>query len=107
MLYLITSPPVMQPGNYVCDEIATERAAEMIKGADSTQTLRSFVQFGSTRFAIQKLCNIKVELVRKISLPNPQDGDVYLEVRLKADTEKGRVDAPDLEFFQIRFASKE
>ena len=107
MLYLITSPPVMQPGNYICDQISTERAAEMIKEADASQKLRSFVQFGSTRFAIQKLCNIKVELVRKISLPNPQDGDVYLEVRLKADTEKGRIDAGDLQFFQVRFASKE
>ena len=106
MLYLVTTPPPLHPGTYRCEEISAEGAAILIKAASESNTLKPYVNFGSTRFAIQQLCGIKVELVRKIAIPTPADGDVFLDVRLKADSAGGQVGVEDLEFFKIWFQNQ-
>lgn len=101
MVYLITSPLVLHPGNYRCQPISADEAVKLIKQASEDGSLRPLVNFGSTRFVLQQLCGIKFDLARKITIPAPSEGDVYIDVRLKSEAAKDRLGIEDLEFFQI------
>ena len=105
MLYLVTIPPELQPGSYRCEQISTEEAVSLITASSEAGTLQSFVNFGSTRFAIQKLTGIKVDIVQKISLPSPQAGDVFLSIRVGQKSKGERISPEDLQFFRIEFAN--
>ena len=105
MLYLVTIPPELQPGSYRCEQITTDQAVSLITASNEAGTMQSFVNFGSTRFAIQKLTGIKVDIVQKISLPPPQTCDVFLSIRVGEKAKGERISPEDLLFFKIEFAS--
>ena len=105
MLYLVTIPPELQPGSYRCEQITTDQAVSLITASNEAGTMQSFVNFGSTRFAIQKLTGIKVDIVQKISLPRPKSGDVFLSVRVGPKEKGERISVEDLLFYRIEFAS--
>ena len=105
MLYLITTPVDLHPGNYKCTQVDSAVATELIQKAEENGELKPYVNFGSTRFALQKLTGVKVDLVRKVSIPAPRDGDEILSVRLNEKPEGGRVEPEHLDFFLVQFDS--
>ncbi len=70
----------MYPGTDRCEEISAEEAGKLIKKASDSGQLRPYVNFGSIRFVIQQLCGLEVDVVRKITIPPPKDGDVFIDV---------------------------
>ena len=105
MLYLVTIPPELQPGSYRCEQITTDQAVSLITASNEAGTMQSFVNFGSTRFAIQKLTGIKVDIVQKISLPSPKSGDAFLCIRVGPKPKGERISSEDLQFYKIEFTS--
>lgn len=81
MLFLITQPFQLQPGNYQCRQISESEASKLIKSSESG-LLTSFVGFKSTQKEIERISTTRIELVRKFTFPNLQDGDQLLEIRL-------------------------
>ena len=105
MLYLVTLPPELHPGTYSCERVSHEVAASLIKNADEAGELKSFVNFASTKFAIKELSGVKVDVVQKISLPEPKEGDSYLHCRAGEKSSDGRIGLEQLQFFKIRFSA--
>jgi hypothetical protein len=107
MLYLISKPFHLSAGNYDCKQISTDDAALLIRLADSAGEMRSLVHFASTAAAIRALTAVDVSLVERAEIPKPEQGDRFLDIRLKASVQKGqRIGLTDLEFWQIDYESK-
>ena len=104
MLYLVTLPPELHPGTYVCTKLTHDEAGKLIKEASEASKLRSFVNFASTKFAIRDLCGVKVDVLQKVELPVPSDGESFISCRVKDKAAEGRIGLEQLEFFRIEFS---
>ena len=104
MLYLVTLPPELHTGTYVCKKLTHQEAGELIKEADEADQLRSYVNFASTKFAIRELCGVTVDVLQKIELPVPSEGDYYVSCRVGEKSPEGRTGLNQLEFYRIDFS---
>ena len=105
MLYLVSSLPDLHPGTYQCKAVTHEQAVEYILAANDSNSLESYITFGSARHAIRKLCGIKVEVAQKGLVPRPADGDIFLQMRVGEKPESGRPKLEDMEFLQVEYSS--
>jgi hypothetical protein len=65
------------------------------------------VHFASTVAAIRSLAAVDISLVERAEIPKPDQGDRFLDIRLKGSVQKGqRIGLTDLEFWQIDYESK-
>jgi hypothetical protein len=104
MLYLISKPFHLTTGCYECRQISAGDAAILIRSAYSAGELRSLVHFATTAAALRALTAVDVSIVERVEIPNPKQGDRFLDVRLRATVPKGqRIGLTDLEFWQIDY----
>jgi hypothetical protein len=104
MLYLISSPMHMVTGNYTCKLIPSDVAAELITSADSKGELQSLVHFASTVVALRQLTSLPILLVNRTEPPKPENGDCFIDIRVKPNVPKGTaIVLNDLEFWKIEF----
>ena len=56
---------------------------------------------------MRALAAVDVALVERAEIPNPGQGDRFLDIRLKESVQKGqRIGLTDLEFWQIDYETK-
>ncbi len=108
VLNIVTMPPTMHAGTYRVTGIGPKAAAAKLREAHRHGTIRSHVNFASTCQALRGLTGIPIELVSKIFIPPPNDGDCFLSVRLRQGTGKHQtIGLADLDFFWIEYSNNE
>lgn len=85
---------------HLCEENSPKSATGLLNAASDANTLKPYVNFGSTRFAIKLLRRIKVKLVRKITIPNSRS-ITFFNGRMKIGSAGGQDGVNNLEFFKI------
>lgn len=103
MLYLITKQLTMRVGEYRVEQIDPNSAAALIRTNFEASKLRSLIHFGSTASAIETLTALRIELVDRPDSPILDNDDLAIEIRLRPDVGRGKVQLSDLEFYLIRF----
>jgi hypothetical protein len=103
MLYLITKQLTMRVGEYRVEQIDPNIAAALIRTNFEASKLKSLIHFGSTAFAIEALTALHIELVDRPDSPILNNDDLAIEIRLRPDVGRGKVQLADLEFYLIRF----
>ena len=103
MLYLITKQLPMRVGEYRVEQIDPDNAAALIRTNFEASKLRSLIHFGSTANAIASLTELHIELVVRPDSPILNNDDLAIEIRLRPDVGRGKVQLSDLEFYLIRF----
>ena len=106
MLFIITKPFQLEVGSYKCDIMSPDDAATLIKQHHDAGNVKSLINFASTKATIQKLTGISFAVVQKFTIPQPSDGDQFLQVKLKDDAPKGKPSIEHLEFLLINFNDK-
>jgi hypothetical protein len=108
VLNIVTMPPTMHAGTYRVSRITPNEAALRLRQAAQNGSLQSHVNFASTCQALRGLTGIPIELVSKIFIPPPNDGDCFLSVRLRQGTGKHQtIGLADLDFFWIEYSNNE
>ena len=99
MLHLVTMPPTWHTGTYTIEEITADEAASRIRNAADSDELKSHINFASTKKAIEGLTGLRIDMVQRINVPVPRDGDCFLHIRLRTRASRDRVGLADLAFF--------
>ena len=105
MLLIVTKMPEILPGTYVCKELSPNEAASLINDHQLAETIAPYIFHNLAKRALKELTGINFAMVQNAEMPQPQDGDLFLHVKVKTKVSPGRPTIEDLAYFKIDFSS--